>query len=225
MFFEPSGFSNAVSDGVQNNPTSLEKETFDIRDLRPISKDPESSGPIVLLVGTDTGEDEEYYGDYSTEGLILPRYAEATEYLMKGDVYLQNDANYEDYRDYLFATDYGGDDDNGLMEGDRSNEGLLINNILVDDTKWAWKTPGLSDDEDVDISIHGNKYVLQHPSLIKSYYTVFLYRIIDPSSRDILAEDLPVSEATLVPITESPIIWGKFQASDPFIWGKFQASN
>ena len=172
MFFEPSGFSNAVSDGVQNNPTSLEKETFDIRDLRPLSKDPESSGPIVLLVGTDTGEDEEYYGDYSTEGLIFPRYAEATEYLMKGDVYLQNDANYEDYRDYLFATDYGGDDDNGLMEGDRSNEGLLINNILVDDTKWAWKTPGLSDDEDVDISIHGNKYVLQHPSLIKSYYTV-----------------------------------------------------
>ena len=159
MFFEPSGFSNAVSDDVQNNPTSLEKETFDIRDLRPISKDPESSGPIVLLVGTDTGEDEEYYGDYSTEGLIFPRYAEATEYLMKGDVYLQNDANYEDYRDYLFATDYGGDDDNGLMEGDRSNEGLLINNILVDDTKWAWKTPGLSDDEDVDISIHGNKYV------------------------------------------------------------------
>lgn len=156
MFFQPSVFSNTVSDDVRNDPTStsqkLQKETFDIRDLRPISKDPESSGPIVLLVGTDT--DEEYYSDYSTEGLILPQYAEVTENL-KGDVYLQSDANYDDYRDYLFASDYGD-------EGDRSNAGLLVNNILVDDTKWAWKTPGLSDDEDVDISIHGNKYYSIH---------------------------------------------------------------
>ena len=138
--------------------TRQPKQAFDIRDLRPISKDPESSGPIVLLIGTDPEEekDQEYYGDYSTEGLILPQYQETTEYLMKGDVYLQNDnANYDDYRDYLFAADY--DDSNGLMDVDGSNEGLLINNILVDDTKWAWKTPGLSDDEDVDISIHGNQ--------------------------------------------------------------------
>ena len=113
----------------------------------------------MLLVGTDPDE-EDYYGDYiSTEGLILPRYVdEATDYL-KGDVYLQSGgvANYEDYRDYLFAADYADGDGNG--DGDKSNGGLLINNILVDDTKWAWKTPGLSDDEDVDISIHGNQYV------------------------------------------------------------------
>ena len=133
----------------------MSQETLDIRDLRPISKDPESPGPIVLLVGTDPDE-EDYYGDYSsTEGLILPRYVEATDYL-KGDVYLQSGgggggANYEDYRDYLFAADYVDGD------GDNSNGGLLINDILVDDTKWAWKTPGLSDDEDVDISIRGNQ--------------------------------------------------------------------
>ena len=129
---------------------------MDIRDLRPISKDPESPGPIVLLVGTDPDE-EDYYGDYiSTEGLILPRYVEATDYL-KGDVYLQSGgggiANYEDYRDYLFTADY--------IDGDNDRDkSYLPNNILVDDTKWAWKTPGLSDDEDVDISIHGNQYVL-----------------------------------------------------------------
>ena len=71
--------------------------------------------------------------------------------------------NYEDYQDYLFATDYV-DDEKALMEGERHNQGLLMNNILVDDTKWAWKTPGLSDDEDVDISIHGNKYVQGVPT-------------------------------------------------------------
>ena len=127
-------------------------------------------GPIVLLVGTDP-EEEDYYGDYSfsTEGLILPRYVEATDYL-KGDVYLQSGgANYEDYRDYLFAADYA-DGDNSDDEGDKSNGGLLINNILVDDTKWAWKTPGLSDDEDVDISIHGNQYVLWLSSLTFKYF-------------------------------------------------------
>ena len=142
---------------------------MDIRDLRPISKDPESPGPIVLLVGTDPDE-EDYYGDYiSTEGLILPRYVEATDYL-KGDVYLQNGglggiANYEDYRDYLFTADY--------IDGDNDRDkSYLPNNILVDDTKWAWKTPGLSDDEDVDISIHGNQYVLSLLSPTFKYFSI-----------------------------------------------------
>ena len=146
---------------------------MDIRDLRPISKDPESPGPIVLLVGTDPDE-EDYYGDYSfsTEGLILPRYVEATDYL-KGDVYLQSGgggiANYEDYRDYLFTADYiDGDND-----GDKS---YLPNNILVDDTKWAWKTPGLSDDEDVDISIHGNQCVLL--LIVKFNFQIFFIELI-----------------------------------------------
>ena len=140
------------------------KETFDIRDLRPISKDPESSGPIVLLVGTDPDayEDEYYNGDYSTEGLLFPLDPEVAENL-RAALHLQSgDGDYGEYRDYLFAADYGDDFDVGphgdVEEG--PNEGLLINSITVDDTKWAWKTPGLSDDEDVDISIHGNKWVL-----------------------------------------------------------------
>ena len=189
---------------------------MDIRDLRPISKDPESPGPIVLLVGTDPDE-EDYYGDYiSMEGLILPRYVEATDYL-KGDVYLQSGGggglNYEDYRDYLFTADY--------IDGDNDRDkSYLPNNILVDDTKWAWKTPGLSDDEDVDISIHGNQYVLLLTSPTFKHFSI---QSLTYSSRDILAEDLPVGETTLVPVTESPIIWGQFQGGteSPINWGQF----
>ena len=141
---------SAVNGDESGHEASV-KETFDIRDLRPISKDPESSGPIVLLVGTDPDADEEDY--YATEGLVSPQYSEANVNL-KDAVHLQGgDGDYGEYRDYLFAADYG--DDFDVEEG--PNEGLLINSIIVDDTKWAWKTPGLSDDEDVDISIHGNK--------------------------------------------------------------------
>ncbi len=113
-------------------------------DLRSISKDPEF-GPPVLLLGTDH-EKEAKEDDPTTE---KPKKEEKKEpeknEIPELPAYNYEEAEYDyeladNYQDYLFTTDYF------------DREQVKINDIIVDDTKWVWKTPGVEDDADI---IHG----------------------------------------------------------------------